>query len=95
MQAMRPVGQAVKTSPSHGENMGSIPVRVTKIKTHTDVCVFCIYMQIVEKAQVIMRISKIFVKNVNYIPFNEQFSQKHHFFKKYFREKADAALYCR
>ncbi len=26
----RPVGQAVKTSPSHGENMGSIPVRVTK-----------------------------------------------------------------
>ena len=27
---MRPVGQAAKTSPSHGENMGSIPVRVTK-----------------------------------------------------------------
>ena len=26
---VRPVGQAVKTSPSHGENMGSIPVRVT------------------------------------------------------------------
>ncbi len=24
-----PVGQAAKTSPSHGENMGSIPVRVT------------------------------------------------------------------
>ena len=28
----RPVGQAAKTSPSHGENMGSIPVRVTKTK---------------------------------------------------------------
>ena len=26
----RPVGQAAKTSPFHGENMGSIPVRVTK-----------------------------------------------------------------
>ena len=26
----RPVGQEAKTSPSHGENMGSIPVRVTK-----------------------------------------------------------------
>ena len=26
----RPVGQAVKTSASHAENMGSIPVRVTK-----------------------------------------------------------------
>ena len=27
---MRPVGQAVKTRPFHGCNMGSIPVRVTK-----------------------------------------------------------------
>ena len=27
---VRPVGQAAKTSPSQGENMGSIPVRVTK-----------------------------------------------------------------
>ncbi len=26
----RPLGQAAKTSPSHGENMGSIPVGVTK-----------------------------------------------------------------
>ena len=26
----RPVGQAVKTLASHAENMGSIPVRVTK-----------------------------------------------------------------
>ena len=25
----RPVSQTVKTSPSHGEDMGSIPVRVT------------------------------------------------------------------
>ena len=29
---LRPVSQAVKTSPFHGEGMGSIPVRVTKIK---------------------------------------------------------------
>ena len=28
---MRPVGQAVKTAASHAVNMGSIPVRVTKI----------------------------------------------------------------
>ena len=28
-----PVGQAVKTRPFHGCNMGSIPVRVTKQKT--------------------------------------------------------------
>ena len=26
----RPISQAAKTSPSHGEGMGSIPVRVTK-----------------------------------------------------------------
>ena len=30
--ATRPVGQAVKTPPFHGGNMGSIPVRVTKQK---------------------------------------------------------------
>ena len=30
---IRPVGQAVKTPPFHGGNMGSIPVRVTKTKT--------------------------------------------------------------
>ena len=28
--ATRPVGQAVKTPPFHGGNMGSIPVRVTR-----------------------------------------------------------------
>ena len=32
-QALRPVGQAVKTLASHAENMGSIPVRVTNEKT--------------------------------------------------------------
>ena len=31
---MRLVGQAVKTLASHAENMGSIPVRVTKTKGH-------------------------------------------------------------
>ena len=30
--ATRPVGQAVKTPPFHGGNMGSIPVRVTTKK---------------------------------------------------------------
>ena len=30
--ATRPVGQAVKTPPFHGGNMGSIPVRVTMKK---------------------------------------------------------------
>ena len=36
--ATRPVGQAVKTPPFHGGNMGSIPVRVTK-KEDTQMCV--------------------------------------------------------
>ena len=34
LKQIRPVGQAAKTSPSHGENMGSIPVRVTSKKAH-------------------------------------------------------------
>ena len=35
--ATRPVGQAVKTPPFHGGNMGSIPVRVTRKKDFTKV----------------------------------------------------------
>ena len=38
--ATRPVGQAVKTPPFHGGNMGSIPVRVTKKKTTSFEVVF-------------------------------------------------------
>ena len=34
----RPVGQAVKTLASHAENMGSIPVRVTKKRRTLDEC---------------------------------------------------------
>ena len=37
----RPVGQAVKTRPFHGCNMGSSPVRVTKNKKDTIRCPFC------------------------------------------------------
>ena len=37
---IRPVGQAVKTRPFHGCNMGSIPVRVRKKETDTKVSVF-------------------------------------------------------
>ena len=33
MNVMRPVGQAVKTSPSHGENSGSIPLRAVAYKS--------------------------------------------------------------
>ena len=37
-----PVGQAVKTLASHAENMGSIPVRVTKKAEHLKgVLLFC------------------------------------------------------
>ena len=36
--ATRPVGQAVKTPPFHGGNMGSIPVRVTKKGTGAHKC---------------------------------------------------------
>ena len=35
ISATRPVGQAVKTRPFHGCNMGSIPVRVTKPEKST------------------------------------------------------------
>ena len=38
--ATRPVGQAVKTPPFHGGNMGSIPVRVTKKYNHHLMVVF-------------------------------------------------------
>ena len=34
--ATRPVGQAVKTPPFHGGNMGSIPVRVTKKESSSE-----------------------------------------------------------
>src|SRR5699024_11725689 len=37
---IRPVGQAVKTPPFHGGNMGSIPVRVTKNR-QASACRFC------------------------------------------------------
>ena len=33
---MRPVGQAVKTPPSHGGNRGSIPLRVTTAMTNAN-----------------------------------------------------------
>ena len=36
LNTARPVGQAVKTLASHAENMGSIPVRVTKQKHHPE-----------------------------------------------------------
>ena len=39
---IRPVGQAVKTSPSHGENMGSSPVRVTNKRRTILVCRFAV-----------------------------------------------------
>ena len=40
----RPVGQAVKTLASHAENMGSIPVRVTKKRErHPKVGVFLFF----------------------------------------------------
>ena len=37
---IRPVGQAVKTPPFHGGNMGSSPVRVTSKKAHQLRCAF-------------------------------------------------------
>ncbi len=36
-----PVGQAVKTPPFHGGNMGSSPVRVTNEKDRIKSCLFC------------------------------------------------------
>ena len=43
--ATRPVGQAVKTPPFHGGNMGSIPVRVTKKDRHTSVCLSFLFLR--------------------------------------------------
>ena len=45
--ATRPVGQAVKTPPFHGGNMGSIPVRVTMRKNGRplDVRFFLLFME--------------------------------------------------
>ena len=39
--SIRPVGQAVKTPPFHGGNMGSSPVRVTSKKDRINSCLFC------------------------------------------------------
>ncbi|VDN47821.1 protein of unknown function [Petrocella atlantisensis] len=41
----RPVGQAVKTPPFHGGNMGSIPIRVTQNNDTTQVVFFAIQMR--------------------------------------------------
>ena len=40
---IRPVGQAVKTPPSHGGIMGSSPVRVTSKKDRIKSCLFLLY----------------------------------------------------
>ena len=42
--ATRPVGQAVKTPPFHGGNMGSIPVRVTKRKPPKNVGSWVVFL---------------------------------------------------
>ena len=47
--ATRPVGQAVKTPPFHGGNMGSIPVRVTKKRRHTFVCLLFLFPSGIER----------------------------------------------
>ena len=39
----RPVGQAVKTPPFHGGNMGSSPVRVTSKKHRNQSCAFLLF----------------------------------------------------
>ena len=44
---IRPVGQAVKTPPFHGGNMGSSPVRVTSKKAQEMPCAFLLYGDIV------------------------------------------------
>ena len=43
MAQTRPLGQAVKTPPFHGGNMGSIPVGVTKKEEHTQTSVFFVW----------------------------------------------------
>ena len=35
--SLRPVGQAVKTPPSHGGDKGSIPLRVTKARNRISI----------------------------------------------------------
>ena len=42
---IRPVGQAVKTPPFHGDNGGSIPPRVTKKQKYTKLY-FCFFIDL-------------------------------------------------
>ena len=46
---IRPVGQAVKTRPFHGCNMGSIPVRVTKPRKSTSLRCFFLFRGLVAR----------------------------------------------
>lgn len=43
---VRLVGQEVKTSPSHGEISGSIPLRAVRNNTGNSVLFFCIFLVI-------------------------------------------------
>ena len=49
--ATRPVGQAVKTPPFHGGNMGSIPVRVTKKERHPFGCLSFLCLEGIESSK--------------------------------------------
>ncbi len=57
-----PVGQAVKTRPFHGCNMGSIPVRVTKKKNrHESVC-FSFYIILGNQIRQVVGAQKTYCK---------------------------------
>ena len=52
---IRPVGQAVKTPPSHGGDRGSIPLRVTKKKTDTlGICLLFLHSKIGESKKAVV-----------------------------------------
>ena len=58
--ATRPVGQAVKTPPFHGGNMGSIPVRVTKENT-ARMFVLAVFFRLLPHITVILELFCVFI----------------------------------
>ena len=57
------VGQAVKTSPSHGENSGSIPLRAA-LKSRTLVLDFFCFLLLFEKNMIVYTGDKTGVKHI-------------------------------
>ena len=71
--AIRPVGQAAKTPPSQGGNMGSIPVRVTKNKEALCKKVLLLFLErCVPHARNVLRTSCVMTASPCDVPFGRE-----------------------